>query len=68
MGPPGEAQEAGAAIEGVRLSLYAQFSHGPRAGGGSLWAPWSPWLMLRGRPDAWAQAQSQAPPLGPSNH
>lgn len=25
MGPPGEAQEAGAAIEGVRLSLYAQF-------------------------------------------
>lgn len=36
---------------GVQLSLFPS-SGGPKVGGGSLWVPGPPWLMLRGHQDA----------------
>jgi hypothetical protein len=58
---------AGAAHGGGEVVIVHPALMSPEAGGEFLWAPGPPWLMLRGRQDAWAQAHSQAPPLGPRN-
>lgn len=67
MGPLGEVRGAGATHGGGEVVIVHSALVGPEQAGDSCGPLGPPWLTLRGHQDAWAQAHSQAPPLGPRN-